>query len=485
MVVVGFLATSGSGAAQLLSPGKLAAPHSELEGLRNCDNCHVLRERGISDSLCLNCHEPLRNRLEQRSGFHATVSEQQCSECHKDHFGEDFLLVRFDTASFNHSTIGFDLVETHGTLECVDCHQPRLITARDVRAFKGEHGALDKTFMGLGTDCLACHANNDPHGRQFAERPCLDCHNQTSWTELNGFDHNRSRYRLTGRHRQVACGSCHPATESPSDAPQIRYLNLRFSRCTSCHQDVHQGAMGNDCTSCHNTAGWSNLDRSTLEDRFDHETTGYSLVEAHATLSCASCHDPSQSTGDGIELEYLIASLENVYPAPIAEACVSCHVDYHDGVFEESPGGSECESCHSQNEWLPAYYDLARHNREAGFDLTGAHVVTPCFACHNSSIPSDAPLQFRFESVECSYCHETDDPHTAQFDGVPCTECHSTESFVIELFDHTRTNYPLDGAHRDVACYDCHTLGTDTGGRSYRIYKPLGMACVDCHGSSK
>jgi hypothetical protein len=484
LAAVGLLVGPESGTAQLLSPGKLAAPHSDLAGMRNCTNCHVLGERGISNRLCLECHEPIRNRLAQRRGFHATVAEQQCSECHKDHFGEDFQLVRFDTDSFVHSTVGFDLVETHGDLNCVDCHQPELITAEDVRAFNGEHGTMDKTFLGLGTTCFACHTSDDPHGLQFAERPCIECHGQTTWNELIGFDHNRTRYRLTGLHRRQTCASCHPTTTSTPGVPQVKYTNLRFSRCTSCHQDIHRGAMGENCTSCHNTAGWSDLDRVALENRFDHEITGYSLVDAHGTLSCSDCHDPTHANRDGLQLTYPDGSLEDAYPAPFAETCVSCHLDYHDGVFQESQGGIECEICHSQTEWLPANYDITRHNREARFELLGAHVVIPCQSCHNSSSAEAAPPRFRFESDECSYCHQADDPHSSQFVGMRCTECHDTESFAIESFDHSATNYPLDGAHREVACIDCHRLATDAGGLTYRVYKPLGMACIDCHGGS-
>ena len=243
--------------------------------------------------------------------------------------------------------------------------------------------------------------------------------------------------------------------------------------------------MGDDCTSCHGTAGWSDLDRVALENRFDHEITGYSLVDAHAALSCSACHDPTQANRAGLGLTYAAGNLKNAYPAPMAETCVSCHLDYHDGVFQESPGGMECETCHSQEEWLPANYDIARHNRDARYELTGAHVVTPCQACHNSSNSEAAPLRFRFESNDCSYCHEADDPHSEQFETMRCVECHNTESFEIELFDHSRTNYPLDGAHRDVACKNCHPLGTDARDRTYRVYKPLGMACVDCHGGNK
>ncbi len=468
--------------AQLLSPGRLAAPHSELEGVRNCTKCHVLGERGISNRLCLDCHIPIRNRLVRGRGYHSTVADQPCSNCHKDHFGEEFQLVRFDTASFRHSSVGFELVETHQSLDCTDCHQPELIVATDVRSFKAEHGALGKTLLGLGMACTDCHAVDDPHDGQFSARTCTECHGQTIWTELRGFDHRRTRFALTGRHRQLSCGSCHPTTLSAPNTQVTRYTNMRFSRCSSCHDDVHSGSMGSDCTTCHNTTGWSVVDRTALETRFDHEITGYPLLGAHARLTCTQCHDLSLTPREGIDIAYAAGTIENAYPTPTADTCLSCHVDFHGGVFEESQSGRECEICHSQDGWLPTSFDITRHNREARFPLSGAHVVTPCMSCHNTPQPNGSELRFRFESYQCSDCHSTENPHSTQFAGRECVECHDTDSFVIPAFDHTNTNYPLDGAHRDVPCESCHHLRMGQNGREFRIYRPLGTECRDCHG---
>jgi len=221
-----------------------------------------------------------------------------------------------------------------------------------------------------------------------------------------------------------------------------------------------------------------------LEEQFDHEITGYSLVAAHAELNCSECHDPSRGQRTGVDLTYEPESLGDAYPAPVAESCMSCHVDYHEGVFRDTPGGSECESCHSQQDWLPVSYDIARHNSDSRFELTGAHIVTPCQSCHGIFESDDAPLRFRFESNECAYCHEAEDPHASQFADAPCTECHDTESFTIALFDHSTTAYPLDGEHMNLDCNDCHLLENDAAGRPYRVYKPLGTECRDCHGGN-
>jgi len=108
--------------------------------------------------------------------------------------------------------------------------------------------------------------------------------------------------------------------------------------------------------------------------------------------------------------------------------------------------------------------------------------MSRCQYCHSSATSDDAPLRFRFESIECIGCHAADDPHASQFTGVPCTNCHDTEAFTIEFFDHSTTAYALDGEHLSVECNACHFLIDDAGGRAYRLYKPLGKECRDCHG---
>jgi hypothetical protein len=160
---------------------------------------------------------------------------------------------------------------------------------------------------------------------------------------------------------------------------------------------------------------------------------------------------------------------------------VSCHQDYHAGVFSQSPGGVECASCHVDDDWIPTRYDIARHNRDAKYEITGAHLAAPCVACHNNPVLGQESLQFRIPRQECLACHQALDPHAGQFPDRACDECHVTDSFKIPAFDHSGTRYPLDGAHRRVPCESCHRLVTGDDGHAVRVYRPLGTACRDCH----
>jgi hypothetical protein len=158
---------------------------------------------------------------------------------------------------------------------------------------------------------------------------------------------------------------------------------------------------------------------------------------------------------------------------------MSCHVDEHEGEFVASAEGGACDRCHAQIEWYPARYDFRRHNAETRFPIEGAHVATPCLACHPGE-PDAA--RFRIGLPGCADCHLPSDPHGGQFGGESCDSCHRNETFAIDDFDHDRTEYPLDGAHEGVACGACHPSEPVARGGEVVRYRHLGSECTDCHG---
>jgi len=473
------------GSAQLISPGKLASPHSALEGMRNCTQCHALRQRGSANPKCLECHAPLAKRIADSTGLHATYGGRNCAACHKEHFGPTYRLVELDTATFEHGKTGYDLRLGHATVACGDCHTPEHIVSAEVRAFKGQHRALDRTFLGLPTACRSCHADDDPHERQFATRACDRCHDEAEWTAAPRFNHDRTRYRLTGEHRTARCAACHPDASKDPTAPRVQYVGLTFGACTACHKDHHRGAMGGTCTDCHTTAGWRRLNRNTFEGRFDHGATKFPLRGAHADVKCRTCHGRATARPKGIRMTFAAREAGATYPRPHFAACQSCHLDRHDGAFKASPGGITCDRCHGEVTWRPTTFGLAQHARVERFSLTGAHQAVPCIACHaGTGADSASATVFHLAKTDCASCHAERDPHAGQFAGVPCDRCHRTASFIVAQFDHSTTRYPLDGAHASVPCASCHRAAQATDGTVVVRYKPLGTACKDCHGGA-
>lgn len=511
----------GPGAAQLISPGKLSAPHAALEGITNCIRCHEPGHAGPAASRCLACHVPLQRRIAAGKGYHASIAARPCEDCHREHFGRDFALVRLDTATFQHGATGFVLRGAHARAACRDCHQPDRIVNADVRQFKGRYGALGRTMLGLSTACSACHRSDDPHGGQFGTRECSDCHDESDWKHAVRFDHGATRFELTGAHARVTCGACHHA-ERPGGP--VRFAGLSFSSCTSCHRDPHDGAMGSSCTGCHTTGSWQKLDRTLVERRFDHSRTGFELQGAHASLHCAACHGGADVPGIGIR--FVAGTQSHTYPRPTGHDCASCHLDAHHGAFAGSPRRAECDRCHTQSAWTPTTFGLEQHD-STQFRLTGAHRAVPCDGCHRSTQPGkppqlrmgdtdcrachakDDPHHGSFGSESCGHCHQTDSfrvksfdhagvqssqcdechakdsPHREQFGETSCASCHDTHTFRIARFDHSRTRFPLTGKHAALPCASCHHAEREPDGSSMVLYRPLPTNCSGCHGGGR
>ncbi len=470
---------------QFISPGKLAKSHANdahLNGITNCTKCHELRSPGAARDKCLECHVPMRNRLNERLGLHSTFEEEDCGACHKDHFGADFDMVRFDTASFEHNEkTDYELVDSHAEAECRSCHKADLVEAEDVRDFKGEHGALDRTWLGLGTTCNGCHSPETPHEGQFGDSSCDECHAVTTWEEAASFDHDQSRFRLLGKHRDVACEDCHKPLRNAQREKYVQYVQMEFDLCQDCHEDEHEGKRGNDCTECHVNSGWHRIRRETFEEGWDHSLTEFELVGHHAEAECSTCHGKPPKRDEEIDVRFVVTTLDFTYPRPVAEDCVSCHRDYHRGVFEDSLGGIVCDDCHSEHDWLPVDYDVERHNEQSPFALEGAHVTTPCNLCHPEPDDGQEAAQFTIEKQDCVSCHAEDEPHQDQFTDRPCEDCHDSRAFLIPDYDHSQTEFPLDGKHQDVPCASCHPEESDAGGDPVVRYKPLDYECRDCH----
>lgn len=471
--------------AQLLSPGKLTKSHANLEGVTHCTNCHELGHKGIVNQKCLSCHTPLQKLIKKQKGYHATVIDQNCASCHKEHLGTDFDAIRFDTTTFDHSKTGFELIGKHTNVDvtCSSCHKRSLISDKDVIAFKGKHGALNHTFLGLSEDCASCHQEDNPHGKQFIGQDCSSCHTAKEWKDISPFDHSKTKFALLGKHQNVKCESCH-STHIVSGKEMSQFTGIAFENCIDCHKDVHDGAFGTTCKSCHTVEGWHKL-ASLNQQSFDHSQTGFDLVGAHATTECMSCHQPDDLP-EGIAMKFDPTTLGNSYPKPEVDNCMSCHTDYHDGIFEDSPGGSNCESCHTQKQWQPSTYDIIRHNREAKFTLTGSHQAIPCFSCHRDPSLQPASYHFKFDDTKCQSCHEQDNVHGDEFadaSGITgCSDCHNTKAWTTARdFDHNMTKFPLTGQHMNISCQSCHTgLKAEVHIKKLR-FDDVQTDCKSCH----
>jgi len=186
------------------------------------------------------------------------------------------------------------------------------------------------------------------------------------------------------------------------------------------------------------------------------------LIEGHADLEddCGKCHRA-------------FVSAEQV---PL---CLDCHeavrsdvesgAGFHGALYAAQPK-ELCKSCHTEHKGRSA--DIVGFNRDAfdhertDFPLRGAHVGRACASCHE---PDKA---FRDASSACVDCHRQEEPHQGRL-GDDCGVCHSVETPWQKVgYDHSQTEFPLDGAHRDVACKGCHVD---------EVWGGSPTACSACH----
>jgi hypothetical protein len=182
-----------------------------------CDACHTgdLYSQKLATN-CISCHkkdDPHKNTLGPR-----------CEQCHNENNWRQ-------KAGFDHDLTRFPLIGLHAAVPCVECHQ-------------------SSTYKSAPLACEKCH--NDRHQGRLGSN-CGFCHNPNGWTRWR-FDHTtQTKYPLTGAHQKLACETCHTA-KNPAT------LKLPTD-CYNCHRkdDVHQGSFGPQCTRCHVTTSWREL----------------------------------------------------------------------------------------------------------------------------------------------------------------------------------------------------------------------------------
>lgn len=447
-----------------LSPGDLHKSHADLEGVENCTQCHESGQK-LNPDKCLTCHKILKSQISDNKGLHANKEYTQCENCHIEHQGRNYDLIFWKNGqdAFDHNLTGYKLEGAHSKLKCNECHKAANI--KDIAKIKEAKKDPDKTFLGLKQECLSCH--HDEHRGQLDQK-CLTCHKMDAWKPAPDFNHDKTGYPLTGRHKNVECKECHKTVvdnKFPKDNSFLQFAKIKHNLCTDCHKDVHNNKFGSNCTKCHNTSGWKNYD----QQNFNHSKTRYPLKGKHVNVQCESCHKP----GKPIK----IAQFQN---------CKDCHSDFHKGQFLARKQKGACEECHSVNGFTPSSFTIEMHQK-CSFPLQGSHLAVPCLACHKTIMGRanrEKMIQFQFKSMECISCH--DDVHkgkTLKFvtnqkaQGDMCAYCHNVSSWHEIEFDHSKTGFVLEGRHLKAACSKCHLSENSDNW----LFKGTAKECLSCH----
>ena len=493
----------------------------------NCTSCHLDEHRGRTSAPCLDCHtltawKPAPKFDHGRTNFQLAGKHRdvRCNQCHTERHeaatgpggATDTMFVDFRTgrptgagctgchtsphrdaarfgrceachtvdgwfvlpdslrSNFAHERTGFALNSAHGEARCESCHlsspgaslPPRvaLVRANFLRP-------LSRQPMGFAR-CDDCHTEVHRGELSAARGDCVTCHNEIKFTPslFTTAMHDSTNFTLVGAHAEARCASCHtPLEGAPAGSGRIGF-RIADHRCAACHEDPHRGELSparGDCAECHDQVKFA----PTQFTLAMHERTAYPLTGAHGAVPCTACHAPlAGGPARAGRVRFRITDTR----------CQACHRDPHDGAFREQP----CSGCHATEAWPQVVFD----HSATRFALTGAHLRIRCSSCHTR--PADdprAPVRFRGLPTTCSDAGCHGQPHGDQFaeraGGTECTTCHSSDHWRPANFDHqTDSDWPLDGAHRNVPCASCHMR--EAPGLPVRFH-PLPHQCQDCH----
>jgi len=392
-----------------------------LRGLHEgvaCTQCHAKPVFSNTGTNCADCH----------ADIHRRQMGANCEGCHTVK-GWNIVLQRVREHDNR-----FPLVGGHAGLDCADCHKSEAV---------GQ-------FQGLSIQCYSCHQNTykqttaPNHVASNLPVQCEQCHTINSWLGAK-FDHLKmTGFALTGMHATLDCTACHAGGKYQGTP----------ATCIGCHLPDFQKAsnpnhvalgLPQTCQECHTTSAWQPAN-------FNHDSVGFPLTGGHAKLQCDQCH-----VGGNFNLT--------------STACVSCHLKDYQGTNNPNHLAAgipqQCEMCHKTSGWMPASFD---HSKTA-FPLTGAHIQVQCASCHVNG-------NYNLTTTACVSCHlrdfqgTTNPNHVAA--GMPqqCGVCHTTTAWQPANFDHSKTGFPLTGAHVQVQCAQCHTGGN---------YNLSTTTCVSCH----
>ncbi|MFA5327849.1 MAG: hypothetical protein WC384_08675 [Prolixibacteraceae bacterium] len=405
----------------------------------SCTDCHTTKT--YSEFSCVSCHEHNQSESDdEHKGISAYVFEStSCYSCHP---------LGTKSGSFNHNTTKFPLTGAHLTVDCASCHT--------------------SGYAGTSMECKSCHQTNfnnaqtPGHVQAGISTDCTSCHTTTNW-QPSTFKHGTTGFELSGAHATIVqCSACHMGSTSAAKP-----------ECITCHQAQYNSAPNHvaskyptECLQCHNSNNW-------VGATFDHSKTNFPLTGAHVSVECASCHTSG----------YAGTSME----------CKSCHQTNFNNAQTPSHTqagiSTDCTSCHTTTNWQPSTF---KHGT-TGFELSGAHAtIVQCSACHVGSTTTANPA--------CITCHQAQynsaPNHVASKYPTECLQCHNSNNWLGATFDHSKTNFPLTGAHVSVECASCHTTGyagTSTACNSCHLtnynsttnpnHKTLGLSvnCTDCH----
>lgn len=215
--------------------------------LQDCKTCHVVngfkvphftvKQHNQTSFKLKGAHEatPCNACHRKQKDWHFKNIGKVCADCHKDIHKDKISRKYYGSASceschnvnawkkvdFDHNKTKFKLKGAHKKESCKSCH------------FKSGDIKTHQKFKNLSTVCESCHT--DEHAGQFQKQGktnCSSCHGNDQFIPSN-FNHDNARFKLDGKHKDVACNQCH----KPTNIGNKRTINYKTNQllCKDCH----------------------------------------------------------------------------------------------------------------------------------------------------------------------------------------------------------------------------------------------------------
>jgi len=439
---------------------KLVDSHQKIA--RQCVKCHIPTNKMLPvkpphpagkyifgherEGYCIECHKNVH-----KGQFDESTDNDTCGRCHN--------AKKFDDLSpFNHSITKFKINGAHTKIknDCVECHYKtkKMLPTKPPKP-AGKY-MFDHEETGF---CESCHANvhKDQFSSKFANKACRECHTTEDFAKRLPFNHSLTDFQIIGAHVAIKedCAQCHTKTNKflptkppkPASLYQMGHQSTGF--CEVCHANphrdqFHQKFSQEPCRACHSQVHFYS------QIKFDHNKSRYPLKGKHTSVKCAECHKPTTKKfpepSKHKKGQFIFTDLTT-------KDCALCHEDPHKGRF-----GKQCSQCHVATGWEKT------GDFHKDFVLSGTHYLLECSECHKDG------RKLTGIGGDCKVCHQKDDAHLGMLPA--CGECHSQHFWNVNRYRHSMTSFPLRGAHRLVACTECH---------ANNVYLGKSTDCASCH----
>src|SRR5262245_4642454 len=253
---------------------------------------------------------------------------------------------------------------------------------------------------------------------------CKTCHEAVFSNSFMHSQHAGVEQRCESCHKGAAQHAQTRMEGNEDKPPSLKHLKPAAinQTCLSCHNSGHQanweGSLHDrrnlSCTSCHSVHDFKSL-RANLKTERDPETcyTCHQAIRAkelrtshhpvrEGKISCASCHDPHDSTkpkmvsANWVNEKCLECHTEKRGPflwehAPVRENCLNCH-DPHGSNHDKLLVAKQpflCQRCHLNTRHPGTFYDGS--NALTGTSVSNRAVEHACKNCHQNVHGSNAP----------------------------------------------------------------------------------------------